>query len=120
MCKFSHGAALLKGSFSGRAIDQKAHSNSAQAADTQKIRATAALVATLAEQYQTNPDALVLAWLMRHPANIQPIIGTTNPERIRRCAEAVKVELSRAHWYQLYVTARGGELPLACFNSSKE
>ncbi|REL28996.1 aldo/keto reductase [Thalassotalea euphylliae] len=102
---------LAQGIFSGRAIDSQSDAANGHATNAEKIRATAALVATLAAQYQTPPDALVLAWLMRHPANIQPIIGTTNPERISRCAEAVQIELSRAHWYQLYVTARGAELP---------
>ncbi len=48
---------------------------------------------------------------MRHPAKIQPVIGTVNPERIRACAEAARITLSREEWYSLYVSSRGTELP---------
>lgn len=92
---------LCQGLFSGRDLsDQPPH-----------IQATAKLVANLAAQYQVSSEAIVLAWLMRHPANIQPVIGTTNPDRIKACAQAEQVELSREHWYSLFVSARGAELP---------
>ena len=54
---------------------------------------------------------IVLVWLMQHPAGIQPVIGTSHPERIRACGAAERVQLSRGDWYQLYVTMRGRELP---------
>ncbi|MFC3788465.1 aldo/keto reductase family oxidoreductase [Paenibacillus sp. GCM10012307] len=72
---------------------------------------TARLVSELAQQKETTSEAIVLAWLMRHPAKIQPVIGTSNPDRIRACAEAVKTTLSREEWYSLYVSSRGSELP---------
>ncbi|MDO6694902.1 aldo/keto reductase [Aliiglaciecola sp. 3_MG-2023] len=75
------------------------------------IQQTAALVNKLAADYQTSPEAILLAFLMRHPAKIQPIIGTTNSMRIKGCAQASQIELSREHWYSLFVTARGCELP---------
>lgn len=74
-------------------------------------QATQALVARLAADYACSPEAIVLAWLLRHPANIQPVVGTTTPARIKACSEAVSVTLSREHWYQLLETARGEELP---------
>lgn len=92
---------LSQGFLSGRSLDgQPKH-----------VHQTAALVADLAAQYQTSPEAIVLAFLMRHPAGIQPIIGTTDPQRIIACSQANKIELSRGHWYALYVCARGEELP---------
>ena len=48
---------------------------------------------------------------MRHPANIQPIIGTTNLDRIKACVQAEKIAMSSGHWYELWVTARGHQLP---------
>lgn len=48
---------------------------------------------------------------MRHPAKIQPVIGTTHLDRIKACAQATRVSLTRYDWYNLYVTARGEELP---------
>ncbi|XOV77955.1 MAG: aldo/keto reductase family oxidoreductase [Aestuariibacter sp.] len=92
---------LAQGLFSGRDISDR----------PQHIKDTAELVARLAGEHQVSKEAIVLAWLMRHPANIQPVIGTTNPDRIRACQEAEKVQLSREHWYQLYVSARGEALP---------
>ncbi|MGR5541010.1 aldo/keto reductase, partial [Vibrio campbellii] len=51
------------------------------------------------------------AWVMRHPAHIQPVIGTTNLERIRACALASNLTLTHEEWYRLYESARGNELP---------
>ncbi|WP_306520700.1 aldo/keto reductase family oxidoreductase [Rheinheimera sp.] len=72
---------------------------------------TADLVARLAAEYQTSAEAIVLGWLMKHPAGIQPVIGTTNPARIEACARARGLSLSREHWYALYVASRGAPLP---------
>lgn len=78
---------------------------------TQAQQHTADLVQQLAAAYQCSPEAIVLGWLLRHPAGIQPVIGTTNPARIKACAEARQVKLSREHWYALYVASRGQPLP---------
>ncbi len=75
------------------------------------VRQTAELVRDMAAQKAVSPEAIVLAWLMRHPAGIQPVIGTSRPERIRACAEALQVELSREEWYSLYIASRGKRLP---------
>jgi predicted oxidoreductase len=65
----------------------------------------------IAEAHRTTPNAVLLAWLLRHPAGIQPVIGSGNAERIRACADATRIQLSRDEWYRLYVTARGQALP---------
>jgi len=75
------------------------------------VQNTTELVAKLAAEYQVSNEAIVLAWLMFHPANIQPVIGTTNLQRIKACSEFSKVNLIREHWYALYESARGAELP---------
>jgi predicted oxidoreductase len=54
---------------------------------------------------------VALAWLLKHPAGILPIIGTTNPERIREATQAPKLELTREEWYRLLIAARGEPLP---------
>jgi predicted oxidoreductase len=54
---------------------------------------------------------IALAWLLKHPAQIVPIIGSTAPERIRACANAPATELSREEWYGLLQAARGTRLP---------
>lgn len=65
----------------------------------------------IAEAHSTTANAVLLAWLLRHPAGIQPVIGSGNAERIRACADATRITLSREEWYRLYVVARGQALP---------
>jgi predicted oxidoreductase len=72
---------------------------------------TAALVADMAQRRGVSAEAIVLAWLMRHPAHIQPVLGTSDPARIRACAQAEGLVMNREDWYALYVAARGRELP---------
>ncbi|WP_307038045.1 aldo/keto reductase family oxidoreductase [Arthrobacter sp. B3I4] len=76
-------------------------------------RATAALVAEMAAAKGTTGEAILLGWLMKHPARISPVLGTAEPERIRACAGAVGVaaSMSRAEWYRLWITARGSNIP---------
>ncbi|MBA4216147.1 MAG: aldo/keto reductase [Proteobacteria bacterium] len=73
--------------------------------------AAAKVVHEIAEAHRTTANAVLLAWLLRHPAGIQPIIGSGNAERIRACGDATRIQLSREEWYRLYVTARGQALP---------
>lgn len=54
---------------------------------------------------------VALAWLLKHPSKIQPIIGTVRPERIREAARAAELELTREEWYQLLIAALGEPLP---------
>jgi predicted oxidoreductase len=75
------------------------------------VSAAAKAVHDIAEAHRTTPNAVLLAWLMKHPAGIQPVIGSGNPERIRACADATRVSLSREEWYRLYVAAREQALP---------
>ncbi len=64
-----------------------------------------------AEKYNTTAASILLAWLFKIPGTIQPIIGTTNPYRIRACKDAVTVELSREDWYNLWIVTRGESIP---------
>jgi predicted oxidoreductase len=73
--------------------------------------ATASLVRALADELSTSHEAVVLAWLLRHPARISAVIGSSDPARIRACAQAHDLTLNREHWYRLYESARGQELP---------
>jgi predicted oxidoreductase len=52
-----------------------------------------------------------LAWLLRHPSGIVPVVGTTDPVRIREAAAAADCELTREEWYRLLLAARGEPLP---------
>ena len=94
-------SSLCKGLFSGKDTS----------AEPAHIQRTAELVTKLAGEYQTSREAIVLAFLLRYPGKIQPVIGTTNAERIKASCMATDVTLSREHWYSLYVSARGQALP---------
>jgi predicted oxidoreductase len=72
---------------------------------------TAALVEELAEIHAVSGEAIVLAWLMRHPAGVMPVLGTSRADRLRACAESLKVVLTRDEWYSLFEAARGAKMP---------
>ena len=69
----------------------------------QKINAIAA------DKGVTN-TAIAIAWLLRHPAHMQPILGTTSPQRVKDSCQASGIILSREEWYQIYLAA-GNTLP---------
>lgn len=64
----------------------------------------------LAEKYSVTNSAIAVAWILRHPAKIQAIIGTTNPGRVKDMSKASDFKLSRKEWYEIY-TAAGNILP---------
>ena len=64
----------------------------------------------LGEKYGVSSQAIAAAWILRHPAGMQVICGTTSPERLEDICTACGVELSREDWYALYLAA-GNNLP---------
>ena len=66
---------------------------------------------TIAKEHGVSRTAVALAWLLKHPSGIQPIVGSINPDRIRQGAKADELELSREEWYSLLLAARGEPLP---------
>jgi predicted oxidoreductase len=68
-------------------------------------------VDAIAKARGVSRTAVALAWLLKHPANIQPVVGSTNPERIREAAKADDLDLTREEWYRLLIAARGEPLP---------
>jgi predicted oxidoreductase len=76
-----------------------------------KVVEAAAVVQELARQKGVSGEAILVAWVLRHPAKIQAIIGTTNPGRIAASCQANGVELSRREWYRLFIAGRGEQLP---------
>ncbi|MCO5212199.1 MAG: aldo/keto reductase family oxidoreductase [Caldilinea sp.] len=55
-------------------------------------------------------SAIAIAWILRHPAKMQPIVGTTKPERVKEICKASDITLSRQEWYEIY-RAAGNKLP---------
>ncbi len=64
----------------------------------------------LASKYNVEPNAIAVAWISRHPSNIQTVIGTTKVERMKEFVKSQSIMLSKEEWYQLYCSV-GKELP---------
>ncbi|WP_053218343.1 aldo/keto reductase [Virgibacillus senegalensis] len=64
----------------------------------------------LAEKKGVTDSAIAIAWILRHPAKIQPVVGTMNVQRLTAIAKASDIELGREEWYELY-RAAGNQLP---------
>jgi predicted oxidoreductase len=94
---------LAQGRFTGRTMDPS----------TETELLTSELVQRMANEKESTPESIVLGWLMRHPAMIQPVIGTINPKRIIACADAVRQSeiMTREEWYALYMSSRGNDIP---------
>lgn len=65
----------------------------------------------LTKKYNATKDQLLLAWILKHPSGIHPVIGTSNPERITNAATAAEIELSEVDWFKLLVASRGEKVP---------
>ncbi|MFT8593543.1 MAG: aldo/keto reductase [Bifidobacterium sp.] len=64
----------------------------------------------LAAKYQVNASAIAVAWILRHPARMQVLLGSMTPSRLTQMIAGADVELTRQEWYDLYVSA-GNDLP---------
>ena len=64
----------------------------------------------LAEKYHVSPSAVAIAWVLRYPAKMQAVIGTTKKARVAEAAKAAEIQLTRKEWYEMYLAA-GNDLP---------
>ncbi|MBB1063133.1 aldo/keto reductase [Limosilactobacillus fastidiosus] len=67
-------------------------------------------LAKLATKYDVSKNAIVVAWILKHPAKMQVLIGTMNPQHIQDSAEGSNITLTNQEWYDLYLAA-GNTLP---------
>jgi len=65
----------------------------------------------IAARFGVDRAAVAVAFLLAHPANILPVLGTNNLDRIKRASDALKVKLDRESWFRLYEAALGHEVP---------
>jgi predicted oxidoreductase len=79
--------------------------------DEQRLARIVAAVDIVAKARGSSRAAVALAWLLKHPSGIIPIVGSTNPVNIREAARAAEVELTREEWYSLLNASRGERLP---------
>ena len=78
--------------------------------DNRKYKSLNKVIDELAEKYGLTSTGMAIAWLMRLPEKMQPVVGSTNPGRIKAVAEAADVTISREDWYRIYREA-GYRLP---------
>jgi predicted oxidoreductase len=64
----------------------------------------------IAKKYEVSNTTIAIAWLLRHPAHMQPVIGTMNIDRLKDCIKASDVHLTREEWYAIFLAA-GNVLP---------
>ncbi|MCF7933529.1 MAG: aldo/keto reductase [Spirochaetia bacterium] len=93
---------LARGVYTGRPADERTPATAG---------AVTRVVNRIAQEQSVAPEGVVMAWLLRHPAQIEPVIGTTTIPRIRACMQGYDVTLSRDQWYELLVAARGVPMP---------
>ena len=97
---------LAKGYLSGRNLR-----DDAEAGLRERVNAASDLVRKMAQTHGVSREAIVLSWILRHPAGVLPVVGTADPTRLARSVEADNVELSREQWYLLLEAARGMTMP---------
>ncbi len=68
------------------------------------------VLATIAAEWNVDIGAVAVAWLLAHPANILPVMGTNNIQRIGQMSDALKVDIDRQTWFEIYTAARGHEV----------
>jgi len=73
--------------------------------------ATRDLMTQIGASFGVDASAVAVAWLLAHPANIMPVMGTNNLSRIKALSDALKVDMTRELWFQLYTAALGNEVP---------
>jgi predicted oxidoreductase len=99
----------LAGGRLAAALDEKANLPQSES-DIAAVTRLRPVLAETAQAYGVTPLAILLAWLMRHPSKIIPIIGSTRPEAIREAATADGITLDRDSWYRILFAARGKKL----------
>lgn len=75
-----------------------------------KLMSASSRVWTQKEKYSATETQLALAWLLRHPANIFPVIGTTQPSRIAESAKAININLDRQDWFEMLKASTGKDV----------
>ncbi len=78
--------------------------------DDPRFASLNACLARIAGERGVAKSAIVAAWILRHPAAMQVVTGTSNARRLLEMAEGAQIELSRAEWYEIYLSA-GNRLP---------
>ena len=61
--------------------------------------------------YNCSDDQILLAWVLQHPANVHPVIGTTNKDRIQNAVNTLHINLELEDWFDLLIASQGHKVP---------
>ena len=76
----------------------------------EKFQALNQVLDRLAFKYGVTPSTIAISWILRYPAKIQAVVGTTNPKHLIEASQATNFSLTRKEWYEIYLAA-GNNLP---------
>ena len=76
----------------------------------EKFQALNQVLDRLAFKYGVTPSTIAISWILRYPAKMQAVVGTTNPKHLREVSQAANFSLTRKEWYEIYLAA-GNNLP---------
>lgn len=79
--------------------------------DTEQTRRIHKQLGALLDKYNATEDQLLLAWILKHPSHIHPVIGTTEEHRITNSAKAIKIDLELEDWFLILVACQGHKVP---------
>jgi len=65
----------------------------------------------LCDKYNASEDQLLLAWVLKHPAGVHPVIGTTTKDRITKAVAAMDIKMEREDWFTLLEASQGHKVP---------
>jgi len=79
--------------------------------DIEQTRRLKKLLAQLVDKYHLGADSILLAWVLKHPANIIPVAGTVNVARIQSLVKAIEMDLDPLDWFAIWTESMGNEVP---------
>ncbi len=79
--------------------------------DTEQTRRIHKQLGQLMDKYNATEDQLLLAWILKHPSNIYPVIGTTDKTRISKANEAIAIDLELEDWFSILIASQGHKVP---------
>jgi len=79
--------------------------------DNEQTRRIHKQLGELKDKYNATEDQLLLAWTLKHPSGIHPVVGTTNKQRLQQAMEATKINLELEDWFLILVASQGHKVP---------
>lgn len=79
--------------------------------DTAQTQRLKRLLMDLVAKYEVTADVLLLAWILRHPAGIIPVTGSTNPDRLKNQMKATELQLELEDWFAIWTESMGEKVP---------